>query len=77
MSAFVCWCIDVSNGVIMVFSKIKVVFYASCLAFSSMVAAQDQIAVGVSMPEFSNMRWVNDGLSIMRELNKLNLTSDL
>ncbi len=61
----------------MLFQKVKFSLAAACLAFSSAVTAQEQISVGVSMPEFSNMRWVNDGLSIMRELNKVNLTSDL
>jgi putative multiple sugar transport system substrate-binding protein len=59
------------------FQKVKWSFTAACLAFGSVTWAQEQIAVGVSMPEFSNMRWVNDGLSIMRELNKVNLASDL
>lgn len=61
----------------MLFQKVKLSVAAMCLAFGSMAVAQEQISVGVSMPEFSNMRWVNDGLSIMRELNKVNLTSDL
>ena len=57
----------------MLFQKVKFSLVAACLAFGSLALAQEQIAVGVSMPEFSNMRWVNDGLSIMRELNKVNL----
>jgi putative multiple sugar transport system substrate-binding protein len=61
----------------MVFSTFKKIVFLGCLSFNSLVFAQEQIAVGVSMPEFSNMRWVNDGLSIMRELNKVNLASDL
>jgi putative multiple sugar transport system substrate-binding protein len=62
----------------MLFQKVKFSLTVACLAFGSSISmAQEQIAVGVSMPEFSNMRWVNDGLSIMRELNKVNLASDL
>jgi putative multiple sugar transport system substrate-binding protein len=61
----------------MVFSKLSAALSAASLVFCSCTLAQEQVAVGVSMPEFSNMRWVNDGLSIMRELNKVNLTSDL
>jgi putative multiple sugar transport system substrate-binding protein len=61
----------------MLFQKVKFSLAAMCLVFGSLAVAQEQISVGVSMPEFSNMRWVNDGLSIMRELNKVNLTSDL
>jgi putative multiple sugar transport system substrate-binding protein len=57
--------------------KVKFSLMVACLAFGTVSLAQAQIAVGVSMPEFSNMRWVNDGLSIMRELNKVNLASDL
>jgi putative multiple sugar transport system substrate-binding protein len=61
----------------MVFSKLRITLSVACFVFGSSALAQEQIAVGVSMPEFSNMRWVNDGLSIMRELNKVNLASDL
>jgi putative multiple sugar transport system substrate-binding protein len=61
----------------MVLSSFKKIVFVGCLAFNSLVFAQEKIDVGVSMPEFSNMRWVNDGLSIMRELNKVGLASDL
>jgi putative multiple sugar transport system substrate-binding protein len=61
----------------MLSSKIKLAVSAAFLLVSTIAYGQEQIAVGVSMPEFSNMRWVNDGLSIMRELNKVGLASDL
>jgi putative multiple sugar transport system substrate-binding protein len=61
----------------MLFLKVKFSLVAVGLALGLHANAQTQVAVGVSMPEFVNMRWVNDGLSIMRELNKVNLASDL
>jgi len=40
-------------------------------------AVADKGLIGVSMPTFSSRRWVEDGLSMMRTLNKLNYTVDL
>jgi putative multiple sugar transport system substrate-binding protein len=37
----------------------------------------DKGLIGVSMPTFSSRRWVDDGLSMMRTLNRLNYTVDL
>src|SRR6186713_1489815 len=39
--------------------------------------AADKGLIGVSMPTFSSRRWVDDGLSMMRTLNRLNYTVDL
>ena len=47
---------------------------ASRLAHS---ALSDKGLIGVSMPTFSSRRWVEDGLSMMRALNKMNYTVDL
>jgi putative multiple sugar transport system substrate-binding protein len=69
--------LELHKKVNILYQKIKLFLFTVCIALGTQANAQSQVPIGISMPEFSNMRWVNDGLSIMRELNKFNLASDL